>query len=69
VQLVWARTQFMYAQSAWLPLTLGTEFVFGLLIPFWQTNVLTVIHMCTTAEMRNRVLSAHFMIVGLGTFN
>lgn len=68
-QLVWAATQFVYAQSAWLPLTLGAEFVFGVLIPFWQTNVLTVIQMRTPAEMRNRVLSAHFMVVGLGTFN
>jgi len=60
--IVWDVGMIGFAFSHSFPLTLAFEFMLGLVPPFWQSSIMTILQTTAPDRIRNRVVSTHFMI-------
>ena len=66
---VWCIGKIIYSQSHWFALSLGLEFVIGMVPAFWATAAMTIVQVRVPEHLRSRVVAAYFMLLTVSQMN
>ena len=67
--LVWCIGKIIYSQSHWFGMSLGLEFMVGIVPAFWVTSAMTILQVRVPEHLRSRVVAVHFMLLTISRMN